>query len=293
MEHTRERMSPSDLDLPASRPAEHTTRPPTAEVRSDLRAVGLPSEHGGWGLTAEPILLGLLLAPSLAGLLLGLAGVLAFLARTPLKFVLVDASRHRTLRRTVVAGRLVIVETTVLLLLVIGAFLLTSRPFWIPALFAGPLVAIQMWFDMRSRSRRLLPELAGSIGIATLAAVISIAGDATIEVAIGAWAVLAARAVTSIPFVRQQVSTLHGRATSSTPLIGWDLLAVTIAAVATLIDHALLIGSITVAVLIVVQRLSTLRPAARAATIGKRQMILGFALVAATWFGVLAAGGAR
>ncbi|MDX2007394.1 MAG: hypothetical protein SFU83_19325 [Meiothermus sp.] len=28
-----------------------------------LRSVALPNEHGGWGFTLEPILLGLLVAP--------------------------------------------------------------------------------------------------------------------------------------------------------------------------------------------------------------------------------------
>ena len=33
---------------------------PRAKQRSPLRTVALPSEHGGWGLTLEPVLLGLL-----------------------------------------------------------------------------------------------------------------------------------------------------------------------------------------------------------------------------------------
>ena len=42
-------------------------------ARSPLRAVAVPSEHGGWGLTAEPVLLGLIVAPSAAGACLGAA----------------------------------------------------------------------------------------------------------------------------------------------------------------------------------------------------------------------------
>ncbi|WP_426574944.1 hypothetical protein [Aquihabitans sp. McL0605] len=34
-----------------------------AAPRSPLRAVALPAEHGGWGLTLEPGLLGLLITP--------------------------------------------------------------------------------------------------------------------------------------------------------------------------------------------------------------------------------------
>ena len=44
-----------------------------AGARPAWRVVALPDEHGGWGLTAEPVLLGLLVAPSWAGLAIGAA----------------------------------------------------------------------------------------------------------------------------------------------------------------------------------------------------------------------------
>jgi len=55
--------------------------------RSVWRSVVIPSEHGGWGLTLEPALLGLLVAPTLAGLASAGAALLAFVARTPIKIV--------------------------------------------------------------------------------------------------------------------------------------------------------------------------------------------------------------
>ena len=64
----------------------------------------IPSEHGGWGLTLEPALLGLLVAPSIAGGALAIAAFLAFLVRTPLKVLLVDRRRHRELDRGVGHG---------------------------------------------------------------------------------------------------------------------------------------------------------------------------------------------
>ena len=39
----------------------------TSDRRPTLRSVAMPAEHGGWGLTLEPGILGVLLAPSLAG----------------------------------------------------------------------------------------------------------------------------------------------------------------------------------------------------------------------------------
>lgn len=263
-----------------------------AGSRSSLRTVALPSEHGGWGLTAEPVLLGLLLAPSVAGLLLGLAGFGAFLLRTPLKLVLVDASRRRSLDRTVQARRLASIELLVVLSLVVGAVLTTSRPFWIPVLIAVPFVAVELWFDMRSRSRRLVPELAGSIGIASLAAAIAIAGGATLAVAFGAWMVLSARALTSIPFVRGRIAMLHGRSVAAWSLVMWDVLAMLLAAAATAVDRPLVAGSVAVIVVVAAQRVSARRPAPRAVVIGVQQTVLGFAVVMVTWLGVLATGGA-
>ncbi|MCB0972737.1 MAG: YwiC-like family protein, partial [Acidimicrobiales bacterium] len=61
--------------------------------------MAMPTEHGGWGLTLEPVVLGLLVAPSIAGTCIGLAAIVAFLARTPLRIVLVDLRRRRWLPR--------------------------------------------------------------------------------------------------------------------------------------------------------------------------------------------------
>ena len=69
------------------------------------RQVTIPSEHGGWSLTLEPALLGLIVAPSMAGAALGAAALVAFVLRTPLKLVFVDVRRGRRLERTEMAVR--------------------------------------------------------------------------------------------------------------------------------------------------------------------------------------------
>ena len=134
--------------------AEHA--PPRA--RAGLAAVAVPTEHGGWGLTAEPVLLGLLVAPSLAGGLLGLSAVAAFMARTPLRVVLVDRHRDRSLGRTQMAARVLAVEVLAIGALVGAAALVATDGFWWPVAVAAPLVAIELWYDTRSRSRRDCPR---------------------------------------------------------------------------------------------------------------------------------------
>ena len=151
--------------------------PPAPGRRSTLRSVALPTEHGGWGLTLEPVLLGLLLRWSGAGLCLGVAAFVAFTARTPLKVVLVDARRRRVLPRTRVAQRVLAAEAMLLSLLVAAALVLEASAFWMPLVVIVPLVLVELWFDMRSRGRRLVPELVGAIGMGGVVAVIVLAGD--------------------------------------------------------------------------------------------------------------------
>jgi YwiC-like protein len=194
----------ADMSNPA------TSEPHRPRQRSALRAVALPSEHGGWGLTAEPVLLGLLVAPSIAGAAIGAAAVLAFLVRTPLKVVLVDRWRHRRLPRTVLAQRVSAVELVALGAVLTAAASRAGRAWWAPLLAAVPLVTVEIWFDMRSRSRRIAPELCGAVAIASVAAAIARAGGAGWSVAIGLWVVLAARSVASIPFARAQVQRIKG-----------------------------------------------------------------------------------
>ena len=77
--------APAAPDALSAPPAPRAARPV-------WRTVAIPSEHGGWGLTLEPALLGLLVAWSGAGVCLALAALVGFLARTPLKLAMVDAS---------------------------------------------------------------------------------------------------------------------------------------------------------------------------------------------------------
>ena len=111
--------------------------------------MALPSEHGGWGLTLEPGLLGLLIAPSTAGVCVALAALVAFLARTPLKIVAIDRRRGRVLERTRLAQRVAAGELAVLAALAAGAVMLAAPRFWVPGLVAVPFLAVEAWFDVR------------------------------------------------------------------------------------------------------------------------------------------------
>ena len=256
--------------------------------RSPLRAVMLPAEHGGWGLTLEPGLLGLLIAPSGAGLCIALGAMVAFLARTPLKIAAVDRRRGRILDRTRLAQRVAVGELAVLALLAIGALVLAKPGFWLPGVIALPLLALEAWFDVRSRSRRLVPELAGAVGVCSVAAMVVVADGRAGRLAAGAWLVLAARVVTSIPHVRAQIARLHDRPSSPGPAVAGDLAAAALAAAAVGLDHRLAAGAAALVVIVAMQRLAGARPVPRPVVLGLRQMAFGFGVVLVAGLGVLA-----
>ena len=256
-------------------------------TRAPLRAVALPSEHGGWGLTLEPGVLGLLVAPSLAGACLAVAAVVAFLARTPLKLALVDRRRGRDLPRTALARRVAALELLVLAGLLALAVATAEAVFWWPVALAAPLVGIEAWFDVRSKSRRLVPELAGAIGVCAVVAMIVMADGGSARLAAGLWAVLAARVVTSIPHVRAQIARLHERAVSATLGLVADGTALALAVTAVVLDDRLLAGALAVVAVVAVQRLTARGEIPRAVVLGMRQMALGFGVVLVTAAGVL------
>ena len=261
------------------------TAAPATAVRSPLRSVAVPTEHGGWGLTAEPIILGLAVAPSIAGSCLGVAAFLAFLARTPLRILLVDRHRNRDLDRTALARRVLLIEVAVIIALVGTAAVTASGRFLWPAAVAAPLVVTELWFDTRSRSRRLVPELAGTFGICSVAAMILLAAGHPPTEAVAAWLILVARATTAIPHVRAQIARLHHRPWSHRHLLVADAAAFAIAVAASATDPAVAAGSVAVVGVIAFQRLTAAKPVP-AKVIGIRQSVLGLAVVAATAVGI-------
>jgi hypothetical protein len=256
-------------------------------ARSTFRAIALPTEHGGWSLTLEPVLLGLLVAWSWSGVALGAAALLAFVARTPFKLVLVDRWRGRWLKRTTIAARVASIELLALAILVAIAAVGAGEWFWVPMLAASPLVAIELWFDMRSRGRRLLPELAGSVGIGSVAAAIALADGHGVGLALGLWTIVGARAAGAIPYARTQVL----RARRKSPPLWHSDLAQVVAVVAVTVSWA--VGSSPAAAAgaiaaIGVFNVGAVRADPRPAKlIGFQQMFFGIVVVVVTTSAVL------
>lgn len=177
-----------------------------------LKTVALPTEHGGWGITLEPVLLGLLVAPTLAGAGLALATVGAFLARHPFKIVAGDRRRGRRFARTPYAERFALAYAAAALAgLALAVFAAADYTFLLPLALAAPLAGVQLWYDAAGQSRSLLPEVAGSVAMGSVACSLALAGGAGWPLALGLWALLATRFVPAILYVRARLTGLHGK----------------------------------------------------------------------------------
>jgi len=223
-----------------------------------------------------------------AGWALAVAALVAFLARTPAKVAMVDRWRGRRLDRTVLAERVAAVEVAVLVALLVVAGLLAAAPFWLPLAVATPLVAVEAWYDVRSRSRRLIPELTGTIGIGSVAAAIILAGGAGGADALAAWAVVVARSLAAIPFVRTQLRRAKGQPAVAAASDGWQVAAVVIAAAGAAWGAIPIAGVTAIATVALFHAVAVRRPVPRVAIVGAQQVVLGLGVVVTTALGLLA-----
>ena len=260
----------------------------TVPEGSPLRSVALPTEHGGWSLTLEPVVLGLFVAPSVAGFALGAAALVAFIARTPLKVVLVDRWRGRWLARSRLAARVAVVELALLATLAVVAVVTADAPFWWPLLLAAPLIGVELWHDMRSRSRRLVPELAGAIGIGSIAGIVALAGGAADSVAAGLWLVIAARSIAAVPFVRVQLLRAKARAHFVWHSDLAQVVAVAMGVTGWLTDLVPPAAVAALAILAIFDLVAVRRAPQPAPIIGAQQVVLGLTVILITALGVRA-----
>ena len=168
------------------------------------------------------------------------------------------------------------------------ATVVASAAFWVPLALAAPLVALELWFDMRSRSRRLVPELAGTIGVGSVAAAIVLADGDAARLAAGLWMIAAARAVASLPFVRLQLARAKRRAHGVLASDSAQATAMVVAGGAVALDHRLLAGLVAVVLVAGFHVAAARRDPPAAAVLGAQQTVLGLAVVLTTGLAVIA-----
>ena len=217
-------------------PSSATVAPGAAESRTlhrpALRPLVLPTEHGGWGFLLEPLVLGMLVKPSLGGLLIALAALFGFLTRQPLKLAMQDALRRKTYPRTFWCRLFAVTYLTLAAISITGALAISGWRLAIPFAAVAPLALVTLLADARNRSRRLLPELSGSIAMASTAAAIGLAGGLSLIASFSLMALIILRGIPSILYVRTLLTRAHKQVASSVPALIAHVVAVPLAYIA-------------------------------------------------------------
>lgn len=194
-------------------PVESTQEPPTPHPtgRVRWRSVAIPAEHGGWGMLFSPILLGLLVVPSAAGLFLALTVIAAFLARTPLKIIWKDRQRGRRYARTATAIKILGVYSLVILFGLAGVLIAGGPLPLVPLFLVLPLAIVVLYFDLLSTSRRLLPELIAPVALSAVVASMALAAGWDWPHSVALWSIPLMRSIPAVLYVRARIRLDRGR----------------------------------------------------------------------------------
>lgn len=249
--------------------------------RSTLAEVIVPTEHGGWGFTAEPLLLGLLVAPQVSSVALVIVGMAVFLARRPLRLLVADRKAGRRTARTNVALQVLAALAVVVAAGVVVAALTVDGPFWMPLAIALPFAVVQQWYDLRNKQRELLPELLGPAALAAFAPAMILGGGVAAGVAVGAWLTLVARVITSVLLVRVQIRRSRGRPYSTPSLHLVGLVGVAVLTAAAVAGWVPWLAPAAMVAVVVWNWLQVSRPPTTPKFLGWSQMAFGVVVVAA------------
>jgi hypothetical protein len=264
-----------------------TTAARDKPARPSLRLVLLPGEHGSWSFLLEPILLGLLVAFSWAGVLVAVGAVFAFLSRQPLKLFVSDRQRGRIYPRTRLAGTVFVITAMWAAGALAAAWMLAGGRFWPALAAAAPLAALTLWFDLGKRTREAGAEISGALALGSLSTAIGLAGGMRTEMAFMLWAVLAMRTVPTIMFVRSRLRLEKGLA----PRMAKALVAhaVAIAVVTVIVYGGFAPRYATWAMYLLAARaalaLSPWRPRWKTWQLGVSEIVFGVVTVLAVWWG--------
>ncbi|MBE2184301.1 MAG: YwiC-like family protein [Anaerolineae bacterium] len=195
-----------------------------------IKSVAMPAEHGGWGFLLEPILLGMLVVPSVAGLAISIAAIGFFLLHQPLKIIIKDRQRGRVFARTRLARQFAAGYGAVALVSIIIAFWLAKGVFWLPPLLVIPLIIAQFYFESRNQGRSLWSEIFAAAILASIAPSVILAGGGEASTAALAGLLILLR-IPAIIYVRTRIDWLRRKPASIMPALSTHLAAAAITAV--------------------------------------------------------------
>lgn len=201
---------------------------PHKQSNVPAKMIALPVEHGAWGFLFEPLAAGLIIAPSIAAPFLSLLIVGAFLVRQPLKFLLGDWRQGRRLPRTDIAFRFVLIFGCIAAIGLLGSLFFAPVKVFAPLAALIPPVIYLIIQDVARQTRQLLPELLAAFTLASSITVLALAGGFEYEFALALWAIMAARLIPSVLYVRSRLRLEKGKEYSRLAPIASHVLALII-----------------------------------------------------------------
>lgn len=250
------------------------------ESPSLWRDVIQPKEHGSWSLALEPVALGLLVAPSPAGLVLSAAVITGFLLRRPMKLAWRETSpaRRTRARNVVFAGGIFALAA------LLTSAALSPAPLWpwmlLPALLGGVFLVC----DLSNSGREAAAEVAGAGAFACVPGLFVVVGGGAPFVVIALGLTMLARALPTVWLVRLVIrSRKLGRAVPLSALLP-SFAAAAFAGVAGLRGMIPTLAAVAIGALFV-RAIFYCTPAARgfrARTIGFCELGFGLVFIATT-----------
>lgn len=189
------------------------------------KSVALPIEHGAWGFLFEPLLAGVILAPSIGGGFISVMIVGAFLSRQPLKFYLGDLIAGKTLPRTGLARKFAFIFAAITIAGLAGSLLFASWYSLIPLAAVAPLAVYLIAQDIARQSRQLWPELVASVALASSITAVALAGGVAVGYSLAFWALMVARLIPSVLYVRSRLKLEKGKDYDQIFTVGSHLVA--------------------------------------------------------------------
>lgn len=212
-----------------------------APSSAPARRIFLPKEHGSWSLALEPILFGLLIAPTAAGGALAVSALAAFFIRRPMKAYLQTRDPASGLALVVLGLSSLIGLSQVIILGGLAAL-------WplLPALLLGPLY---LHWDRQNENRAAAAEVTGCSLFALMPATMAaLAGQGFIP-CITLTALMLARSIPAVLTVRSWLRRRKNQATSAFPAYATTIIALGLVTLLTrwgyapISAHALILAS--------------------------------------------------
>jgi hypothetical protein len=204
--------------------------PPTAPPAVRLKSVALPLEHGSWGFLLEPLVAGLAIAFSLGGVWIALLTIGAFLARQPLKVLLIDRLGMRVRERAEAALAFLAAYATVFVAGLIGTITSVGWRPLLPFACVLPFAVYQIYCDASRQSRQLVAELIGAVSISASIAAMALSVGRPWAVAVSLWLIFVLRLIPSILYVRNRLLLEKGKSYSTIDTVA-HVTALTVASI--------------------------------------------------------------